>query len=81
MGGGGGGGDPQNVGILFVLVGSGGTFKKFFQALKLSPANKMHIFQCVDKILCVEFLKVPIHWKMQLLCNVEISRALSFKSL
>ena len=25
------------------------------RALTFSPANKMHIFQCVGKIVCVEF--------------------------
>ena len=49
----------------------------------------MHIFQCMGKIFCVEFQRglwnstqniLPIHWKMQLLYNVEILRALGFKS-
>ena len=30
------------------------------RALKFSPVNKMHIFQCMDKIFCVEFQKEPL---------------------
>ena len=30
------------------------------RALKFSNANKIHIFQCMDKIFCVEFQRVPL---------------------
>ena len=42
----------------------GGRFKNTYEllnqrALKFSYVNKIHIFQCMVKIFCVEFLKVP----------------------
>ena len=57
--------------------GGGGRFKNTFEplnlwALKISPVNKIHIFQCLDIL--------PKHWKMWLLYNIEILRALRFKS-
>ena len=52
--------------------------------------NRIHIFQCIVKIFCVEILKgylgnsteniLPIHWKIQFSCSIEILRALRFKS-
>ena len=51
--------------------------------------NKFYIFQCMGKIFCVEFQRLPlkfhtkyltIHWKMIILYNVENLRALRFKS-
>ena len=30
------------------------------RALKFSTANKIHIFQCIGKIICVEFQRVPL---------------------
>ena len=60
--------------------GPGGHFKNTYEllnlrALKISMLYKNHIFQCMGKIFCVEFRKVPlkfrtkyniipIHWKM-----------------
>ena len=72
----------------------GGSFKNTYEllnlrALKFSPVNKIHIFQCMGTIFCVEFQRVPLKfhtkylptlWKMQFLNNVEILRALRFKS-
>ena len=31
------------------------------RSLKFSPLNKMHMFQCMGKIFCVEFQGIP--WK------------------
>ena len=59
------------------------------RALKFSPVNKMHIFQCMDKIFLWNFKGnlwnatqniLPIHWKIWFLYNIEILRALGFKS-
>ena len=73
----------------------GGRFKKAYEllnlrALKFSPAHKMHIFQCMGKLFCVEFQRYPLkfHTKyishtlkdMFFLYNIEILRALRFKS-
>ena len=30
------------------------------RALKFSPENEMHIFQCMGKIFCVEFQRYPL---------------------
>ena len=58
-------------------------------ALKFSPVNKIHIFQCMVKIFCAEFQRVPLKFNTKYLThilkdaifnNVEISRALRFKS-
>ena len=42
------------------LLGTGGRFKNTYEllnlrALKFSYVNKIHIFQCMGKIFCVEF--------------------------
>ena len=47
---------------------AGGRFKKAYKllnlrALKFSPVNKMHIFQCMDKIFCVEFQREPLKFR------------------
>ena len=44
---------------------SGGRFKNTYEllnqrALKFSYVNKIHIFQCMGKILCVEFQRYPL---------------------
>ena len=73
---------------------TGGRFKKTYEllnlrALKISPVNKIHIFQCMGKIFCAEFQRypwnstqniLPIHWKVRFLYNIGILRALRFKS-
>ena len=46
-------------------TGPGGHFKNTYEllhlrALKFSPANGIHIFQCMGKIFCVEFQRVPL---------------------
>ena len=45
--------------------GPGGRFNKTYEllnlrALKISPVNKIHIFQCIGKIFCVEFQRYPL---------------------
>ena len=59
------------------------------RALKLSPLNKINIFQCMGKIFVWNFKGtlwnstqniLPIYWKIWFLYNTEISRALIFKS-
>ena len=71
-----------------------GRFKNAYEllnlrALKISTLYKNHIFQYMGKIFCMDFKGylwnstqniLPIHWKIQFLCNIEILRALSFKS-
>ena len=62
---------------------------KNLRALKFSLVSKIYIFQCMGKIFCVEFQStlwnstqniIPTHWKMWCLYNIEILRALMFKS-
>ena len=71
-----------------------GRFKNNYEllnlrVLKYSYVNKIHIFQCMSKIFCVKFQRYlwnstqnisPIHWKIWFLYNMEILRALRFKS-
>ena len=47
------------------LTYSGGRFKNTYEllnlrALKFSYVNKIHIFQCMGKIFCVEFERYPL---------------------
>ena len=74
--------------------GPGGRFKNTYEllnlrALKFSYVNKIHIFQCMGKIFCVEFQRYPLKFhtkylthtlKDMILYNMEILRALRFKS-
>ena len=69
-----------------------GRFKNTYEllnlrALKFSHVNKIHIFQYMGKIFCVEFQRYRlkfhtiylthcIHWKKRLLYNIEVLRAL-----
>ena len=69
-------------------------FKKAYmllnlRALKILAVNKMHIFQCLGKIFCVEFQRVPLKFhpkyltptlKDTFLYDIEILRAHGFKS-
>ena len=85
----------ENVEAMSQWIRPWGDFKNTYvllnlRALKFSHANKIDIFQCMGKIFCVEFQRyplkrstqniLPIHWKMWFLCNIEILRALRFKS-
>ena len=72
----------------------GGHFKNTYEllnlrALKFSHVNTICIFQCMGKIFCVEFQRylwnstqniLHIHWKISFLYNMDILRALRFKS-
>ena len=40
------------------------------RALKFSPVNKMHIFQCMGKIFCVEFQRVPLKFYTKYLTHI-----------
>ena len=57
------------------LLGSpGGRFKNTFEllnirALKFSVVNKIHIFQCMGKIFCVEFQRVPLKFHTKYLTH------------
>ena len=39
------------------------------RALKFSPVNKMHIFQCMDKKFCVEFQREPLKFHRKYLTH------------
>ena len=52
----------------------GGHFKNTYEllnlrALKFSPANKIHIFQCMSKIFCVEFQRYPLKFHTKYLTH------------
>ena len=52
----------------------GGRFKKTYdllnlRALKMSPVNKIHIFQCMGKIFCVEFQRDPLKFHTKYLTH------------
>ena len=52
----------------------GGRFKNPFEllnirALKFSVVNKIHIFQCMGKIFCVEFQRVPLKFHTKYLTH------------
>ena len=59
------------------------------RALKFSPVNKIHIFQCMCMIFLWNFKGtlwnstqniLPIQWKIRIVYNIEILRALRSKS-
>ena len=39
------------------------------KALKISPVNKIHIFQCMGKIFCVEFQRYPLKFHTKYLTH------------
>ena len=52
----------------------GGRFKNTFEllnlrALKFSLVNKIHIFQCMGKIFCVEFQRYPLKFHTKYLAH------------
>ena len=72
-----------------LITTSGGCFKNIYELLnlrarKFSRVNKIHIFQCMGKILCVEFQRYPLkfhtkyltHTLTWFLYNIEIWRDL-----
>ena len=51
-----------------------GRFKKTYEllnlrALKMSHVNKIHIFQCMGKIFCVEFQRYPLKFHTKYLTH------------
>ena len=52
----------------------GGCFKDTYEllnlrAIKFSPVNKIHTFQCMGKIFCVEFQRVPLKFHRKYLTH------------
>ena len=52
----------------------GGHFKNTYEllnlrALKISPVNKIYIFQCMSKIFCVEFQRYPLKFHTKYLTH------------
>ena len=78
----------------FELWVPGGRFKNAYEllnlrALKCSPVNKMRIFQCMGKIFCVEFQRVPLKFHTKYLTHtlkdtiwydVQLLRALDLRT-
>ena len=55
-------------------VDTGGRFKNTYEllnlrALKFSPVNKIHIFQCMGMIFCVEFQRYPLKFHTKYLTH------------
>ena len=44
-------------------------FNLYIRALKISMLYKTHIFQCMGKILCVEFQRVPFKFHTKYLTH------------
>ena len=61
-------------GAAAVEIGAGGRFKNTYEllnqrALKFSYVNKIHIFQCMGKIFCVEFQRYPLKFHTKYLTH------------
>ena len=59
---------------LLCLMCTGGRFKNTYEllnqrALKFSYVNKIHIFQCMGKIFCVEFQRYPLKFHTKYLTH------------
>ena len=57
-----------------LIKGPGGRFKNTYEllnlrALKISKLHKNHIFQCMGKIFCVEFQRVPLKFHTKYLTH------------
>ena len=55
-------------------IATGGRFKNAYEllnlrALKISMLYKIHIFQCMGKIFCVEFQRVPLKFHTKYLAH------------
>ena len=70
-------------------TGPGGRFKNTYEllnlrALKISKLHKNHIFQCMGKIFCVEFQRVPLKFHTKYLTHtlkdVDFIHIWKFKS-
>ena len=60
--------------LLRAVNGTGGRFKNTYEllnlrALKFSPMNKIHIFQCMGNIFCVEFQREPLKFHTKYLTH------------
>ena len=60
--------------VVLAIVSPGGRFKNTYEllnlrALKFSPVNKIHIFQCMGKIFCVEFQRYPLKFHTKYLTH------------
>ena len=60
--------------VLVCVKRSGGRFKNTYEllhlrALKFSPVNKIHIFQCMGKIFWVEFQRYPLKFHTKYLAH------------
>ena len=75
--------------ILKVEMTPGGRFNNTYEllnlrALKISKLHKNHIFQCMDKIFCVEFQRVPLKFHTKYLTHtlkdVDFIHIWKFKS-
>ena len=73
----------------FQFASSGGRFKNTYEllnlrALKISKLHKNHIFQCMGKIFCVEFQRVPLKFHTKYLTHtlkdVDFIHIWKFKS-
>ena len=71
------------------FISSGGRFKNTYEllnlrALKISKLHKNHIFQCMGKIFCVEFQRVPLKFHTKYLTHtlkdVDFIHIWKFKS-
>ena len=58
------------------FMGPGGCFKNTYEllnlrALKFSPVDRIHIFQCISmgKIFCVEFQRYPLKFRTKYLAH------------
>ena len=63
-----------NTVITLSYVAPGGRFKNTYEllnqrALKFSYVNKIHIFQCMGKIFCVEFQRYPLKFHTKYLTH------------
>ena len=84
----------QHQGIIWasadvLSIGPGGRFKNAYElldlrALKISMLYKNRIFQCMGKIFCVEFQRVPLKFHTKYLIhtlkNVDFIQGWRFKS-
>ena len=65
--------------IKFSFCEPGGHFKNTYEllnlrALKFSPVDKIHIFQCMGEIFCVEFQRYPLKFHTKYLtCTLKVT--------
>ena len=80
---------PIHLQLFMGYLESGGRFKNVYEllnlrALKISMLFKNHIFQCMGKIFCVEFQRVPLKFHTKYLTHtlkdVDFIHRWTFKS-